>query len=26
VQWLDNGLPRTESTPTNRFYRVLEFR
>ena len=26
VQWLDNGLPRTENTPTNRFYRVLEFR
>ncbi len=26
VQWLDNGLPRTESAPTNRFYRVLEFR
>jgi len=26
VQWLDNGLPRTERTPTNRFYRVLEFR
>lgn len=26
VQWLDNGLPRTESVPTNRFYRVLEFR
>ncbi len=26
VQWLDNGSPRTENTPTNRFYRVLEFR
>ncbi len=26
VQWLDNGLPRTENIPTNRFYRVLEFR
>lgn len=26
VQWLDNGLPRTSSAPTNRFYRVLEFR
>ena len=26
VQWLDHGLPRTESVPTNRFYRVLEFR
>jgi hypothetical protein len=26
VQWLDNGLPRTVSSPTNRFYRVLEFR
>ncbi len=26
VQWLDNGSPRTESAPTNRFYRVLEFR
>jgi hypothetical protein len=26
VQWLDNGLPRTVSVPTNRFYRVLEFR
>lgn len=26
VQWLDHGLPRTEGAPTNRFYRVLEFR
>lgn len=26
VQWLDNGPPRTESVPTNRFYRILEFR
>jgi hypothetical protein len=26
VQWLDNGPPRTHAAPTNRFYRVLEFR
>lgn len=26
VQWLDNGPPRTYSAPTNRFYRILEFR
>jgi hypothetical protein len=26
VQWLDNGPPRTQAVPTNRFYRILEFR